>query len=78
MFQRYSHLFGVLQVKQDFLAMLKEDDQADITEHSLWKKVKGSFNHDPRYKAVDSSSKREELFVEYVGSLKEKVQEVCW
>lgn len=51
--------------------MLKEQEEVVITEDSQWKKVKGSFSHDPRYKAVDSSNKREELFVEYVQSLKD-------
>lgn len=54
--------------------MLKEHDEDAITEDSQWKKVKGSFSHDLRYKAVDSSSKREEFFMEYVQSFQEKAQ----
>lgn len=59
-----------LQVKQDFLALLREQEEVVITGDTEWRKVKGSFSHDPRYKAVDSSSKREELFAEYVQLLK--------
>lgn len=51
----------------DFLAMLKESDI--INKQSHWKKVKSKFDHDPRYKAVDSSSRREELFKEYLKEL---------
>lgn len=64
----------LLQVKQDFLTMLKEQEEEAITEDSQWKKVKGSFSNDPRYKVVDSSSKREEFFMEYVQSLKGMAQ----
>lgn len=50
-----------------------------FTEHTQWRKVKGSFDHDPRYKAVESSSKREEFFQEHVQGLKEDPQVgVCW
>lgn len=61
-----------LQVKADFLAMLGESDA--ITERSQWKKMKGLFEQDPRYKAMDSSSKREALFKDYIQSLVEKSQ----
>lgn len=54
------------------MTMLGESQQA-VTEHTQWKKVRGSFDRDPRYKAVDSSSNREELFKEYIRSLKDKV-----
>lgn len=69
-------LYDCLQAKQDFLAML-EQSHRPITEHAQWKKVKGWFDHDPQYKAVDSSSKREEYFKEYVATQKDKVQ-VCY
>lgn len=65
----------LLQVKQEFMAMLGESQQ-DISEQSQWKKIKGSFDHDPRYKAVETSAKREEFFLEYQKSLKSKDQ-VC-
>lgn len=47
--------------------MLKE--QTDLNERSQWKKVKSLFQKDPRYKVIESSSKREEVFNEYVKSL---------
>ena len=56
--------------------MLRESQQ-DITEQSQWRKVKGSFDHDPRYRAVETSSKREELFQEFLQSLKDKEQVCC-
>lgn len=59
-------------MKADFLAMLGESDA--ITERSQWKKMKGLFEQDPRYKAMDSSSKREALFKDYIQSLVEKSQ----
>ncbi len=61
------------QVKLEFMTMLAEG-QHSITDQSQWRKVKGSFDHDPRYKAVESSSKREEFFVEFQKSLKDKDQ----
>ena len=57
----------------DFLNMLEESEA--ITERTQWKKMKGLFSSDPRYKAVDSSSKREELFGEHIKSLGERVRE---
>ena len=48
--------------------MLAEDKET-VREASEWRKVKGKFHHDDRYRAVDSSSQREELFKEYVKSL---------
>ena len=56
------------QLKADFFAMLAEDKET-VREASEWRKVKGKFHHDDRYRAVDSSSQREELFKEYVKSL---------
>ena len=58
-------------MKEDFLDMLKEG-KVSLSDESQWKRVKASFSHDPRYKAVDSSSKREELFEEYIQSLQDK------
>ena len=59
------------QVKSDFLAMLSESET--IHERSQWRKVKSSFDHDPRYKAVEDSGTREEWFSEHVQSLANKV-----
>ena len=55
------------------MAMLSEMET--IHERSHWKKVKTTFDRDPRYKAVDSSTQREEWFKEYVRSLASKVSE---
>ena len=56
----------------DFLSMLEESEA--ITDRSQWKKMKGLFSSDPRYKAVDNSDRREELFEEHVKSLEERVR----
>jgi transcription elongation regulator 1 len=53
--------------------MLKEEDK--LTEKSQWRKVKGWFQKDPRYKAIESSSRKEELFNEYIKSLN-RVKEI--
>ncbi|PSN54986.1 Transcription elongation regulator 1, partial [Blattella germanica] len=51
------------QVKRDFIALLRE--HADIDRHSRWSEVKKRLDTDPRYKAVESSSAREDWFREY-------------
>lgn len=48
--------------------MLKEQEDT-LTDKSQWKKVKHMFHKDSRYKSIDSSSKREEMFNEYIKSL---------
>lgn len=58
------------QVKRDFIALLRE--HADIDRHSRWGDVKKRLDTDPRYKAVESSSAREDWFREYVKALKEE------
>lgn len=58
------------QVKKDFMAMLRE--QSDVDRHSHWSDVKRKVDSDARYKAVDSSSQREEWFREYCKILKEE------
>ena len=45
-------------MKSDFLAMLSESDA--ITERTQWKKVKGLYEKDIRYKAVGGVAQREE------------------
>jgi transcription elongation regulator 1 len=50
------------QVKRDFIALLRE--HADIDRHSRWSDVKKRLDMDPRYKAVESSSAREDWFRE--------------
>ncbi|VEL15185.1 unnamed protein product, partial [Protopolystoma xenopodis] len=61
------------QVKNDFLALLKE--QKGLNRHSHWGDFKKKLDSDPRYKAVDSSSRREEWFRDYTRKLDNTVRE---
>ena len=56
-----------LQIKSNFFSMLSEASK--LTPHSQWRKVKGIFQRDSRYQAVDSSSQREDYFEEYIKQL---------
>ena len=60
-----------LQIKVEYIAMLKE--YVDLTRHSSWTKNKEKFASDPRYKAVESSSKREDWFRDYIKYLDAEV-----
>lgn len=51
------------KVKQDFFDLLGEHH---IEGNQRWSKVKDKLETDPRYKAVESSALREELFKQYV------------
>ena len=62
----------VNQVKSDFMTMLSESDL--VTEQTQWKKVKGLFERDVRYKVVEGSAQREEWFNEHVKLLASKVR----
>lgn len=55
------------KMKKDFLELLQE--QKNLDKHSRWSDVKKSMAEDARYRAVDSSSQREEWFKEYVAKL---------
>ncbi|XP_059485677.1 transcription elongation regulator 1 [Neocloeon triangulifer] len=55
--------------KKDFLALLKETDGID--KNTRWSDIKKKIDDDKRYRAVDSSSTREDWFYDYVKSLKE-------
>ena len=48
--------------------MLAEEREV-VREALEWRKVKGLFHHDARYRAIDSSSQKEELFKEFIKSL---------
>ena len=65
----YYHLSFLLQLKSDFIQLLK--DTSDIDRHSRWSDVKRKIDSDPRYKAVDSSSRREDWFKDYVRNLED-------
>lgn len=56
--------------KKDFLSMLKEEKK--LNEKSQWKRVKSWFQKDSRYRGVESSSQREEMFNGYIKSLTKK------
>ncbi|XP_059398737.1 transcription elongation regulator 1-like [Carassius carassius] len=53
----------VEKVKQDFFELLS-DHHVDVSQR--WSKVKDKVETDPRYKAVESSAAREELYKQYV------------
>ncbi|CAH8568537.1 unnamed protein product [Heterobilharzia americana] len=57
------------KVKVDFFNMLKE--QKSINRYTHWTDVKRKVDSDPRYKAVESSSKREDWFREFIRKLDE-------
>ena len=56
-----------MQIKEDFFAMLSED--SSLSSGMAWKSVKSSFRKDPRYKVVEGSSQRGELFKQYLEQL---------
>ena len=45
----------------------------ELTRHSSWTKTKEKLASDPRYKAVESSSKREDWFRDYTKYLNNEV-----
>lgn len=55
------------QLKSDFLKLLKETP--GIERSSRWSEVKKKINSDPRYEAVDSSTRREDWFKDYAKGL---------
>ncbi|CAM1317070.1 TCERG1 (predicted), partial [Pycnogonum litorale] len=56
------------KLKKDFVELLKE--QTSLDKNSHWSDVKKTVDTDPRYKAVDSSSQREDWFRGYISTLK--------
>ena len=56
-----------LQLKADYIAMLK--DFPGLDRHSRWSETKKKLESDPRYKAIESSSRREDWFRDYVKKL---------
>lgn len=47
-------------------------ESADVDRHSRYSEVKKKLSSDPRYKAVDSSTTREDWFREHIKHLKEE------
>lgn len=54
------------KIKSDFFELLSNHH---LDGQSRWSKVKDKVESDPRYKAVDSSSMREDLFKQYIEKI---------
>ena len=61
------------KLRKSFVAMLKEL-KPPLHRHSSWTETKKLIEADPRYKAVESSTKREDYFREHCKYLDEKPQ----
>ena len=61
-------LFFFWQLKSDYIQMLKE---MDLDKHSRWSETKKKIDGESRYKAVESSSRREDWFRDYIKNLHE-------
>ena len=57
----------LVQVKSNFFKLLRETPGFD--RHTRWSDFKKRINSDPRYEAVESSSRREDWFKEYAKNL---------
>ncbi|XP_060809301.1 transcription elongation regulator 1 [Amyelois transitella] len=57
------------QAKADFIALLKEKA---VDRHARWADAKKKLDSEPRYKAVDGSSLKEDYFREYCKIVKEE------
>lgn len=55
------------KAKKEFIAMLEE--QTSLTRKSKWKEVKKTLEEDQRYKNLESSSTKEDLFKDYTSKL---------
>ncbi|NXN31554.1 TCRG1 regulator, partial [Nycticryphes semicollaris] len=58
------------KIKMDFFELLANHH---LDSQSRWSKVKDKVETDPRYKAVDSSSQREDLFKQYIEKIAKNV-----
>ncbi|RWS06816.1 hypothetical protein B4U79_04823 [Dinothrombium tinctorium] len=58
------------KAKQEFLELLAE--KTFIDRHSKWSDIKEKIRDDPRYKAFDSSTLREDTFKSYISQLPSK------
>ncbi|CAF0783715.1 unnamed protein product [Didymodactylos carnosus] len=52
------------KLKKDFFSMLKE---LKLTQNSSWSDIKRTTEHDHRYKVIESSSRREDWFKEFLS-----------
>uniref|UniRef100_A0A1I7WK86 FF domain-containing protein n=1 Tax=Heterorhabditis bacteriophora TaxID=37862 RepID=A0A1I7WK86_HETBA len=60
-------IVNLKQAKKEFITLLEE--QTSLTRKSKWSSIKKTIEDDERYKALDSSSTREQLFREFVEKL---------
>jgi transcription elongation regulator 1 len=60
-------------MKTNFMQLLKETTEID--RQSKWSDIKKKIDSDPRYKAVDSSSRREDWFKDYVRTLEKEADD---
>ncbi|XP_015374118.1 PREDICTED: transcription elongation regulator 1 isoform X1 [Diuraphis noxia] len=58
------------QARKQFIELLKE--HTEIDRHTRWPEIKKKLDHDSRYKAVDSSTLREDFFIDYIRILKDE------
>ncbi|XP_036361332.1 transcription elongation regulator 1 isoform X5 [Octopus sinensis] len=58
------------RLKAEFMQLLKET--SIIERNSRWSEIKKKIDSDPRYKAVESSSRREDWFRDYVKNMEEE------
>merc|ERR1711974_224299 len=59
------------QSKKDFVALMKERDDV-VDRHAHWSDVKKALESEDRFKAVESSTQREDWFLDYVHVLKDE------
>lgn len=63
------------KLKKAFVALLKE--QKHLHRHSSWTETKKLIDSDARYKAIESSGRREDYFRDYIRYLDEKPTETA-
>ena len=63
----------IRKARENFTAMLQESKE--ITKGSSWSEVKAKFEDDDRYKEIDSSRDREDLFRDFVWELDKNEKE---
>merc|ERR1711997_538861 len=59
------------QIRKDFFGLLKERNDV-VDRHAHWSDVKKALESDARYKAVDSSSQKEDWFLDHMHDIKEE------
>lgn len=63
----FRYLIPVFQAKKEFMALLAE--QTSFTRKTKWSTAKKLLENDERFKAVESSSSREQMFRDHVEKL---------